>query len=596
MSKYQLLATRESRAGFGGPRSILSRAVQTAIISAGLTVPVTQAAQIQVNGFTDDGAGSLCTLREAIATINSGSATADCANSSADAFGMNDTIVFAASNTITLSAGELAITQDVSIDASSVSGATIDAANNSRVIYLSADNLTLTDITLSGGSSSSTGGAVHAPSAATLTLSNSIVTNNQADDEGGGIYLSSSTGTVSSLVLSNSTVSYNNSNYSHGGGIALVGNHSVVELDTASIAENVASYHGGGLYIGSNYVDVALTDSNVTNNVASTMSGGGMHINSPQLGVNLFDSQISGNVAGLDGGGLYLYGTTAVYSTVSLQNAEFSGNTAGVYTAGFGGAMYTRYTRTMIVNSTVSANDATQNGGGIVQIDSEMWLRDTTLSGNSAAQDGGGIYSDYSNLILERTTVSSNSAGSTAGHDGAGVWVSGGTLAMTNSTVSGNSAAGMGGGLYNDADDGTLRHVTFSNNQAVGSGGGVHDASGVLAVINSIIANSAAGGDCSGGAMLDAASIVEDGSCAATRSGDPKLLPLADNGGPTQTHALRANSAAVSTASAAQCEALDQRSETRVASSCDVGAFEFIDQSVFYAIPTKDGKVVIISL
>ena len=596
MNKYGVSATRASRTGFVGQRSILCRAIHASIVGAGLSVPVVQAAQIQVNAFTDDGAGGLCTLREAIATINSGAATGGCVNASADAFGINDTIVFSASNTITLTAGELAISENVSIDASSVSGVVISAADNSRIINLSADNLTLSHITLTGGSSSSAGGAVYAAAATTLTLSNSIVTNNQADDEGGGIYLNSSAGTSSSLVLSNSTISYNNSNYSHGGGIALVGNHAVAELTTSLVSNNMAAEHGGGVYLGANVADLSLTDSTVSDNIASSMSGGGIHINSPDLGLNLFDSQVSGNVAGLDGGGVYLYSTTVDYSTANLQNVAFSNNTAGSYAAGFGGALYMRYNRAQLVNSTVTANGATQNGGGIAQIDSEMLLQDSTLSGNTAAQDGGGLYSDNSNLSLERSTVSGNAGGSTAGHDGAGAWVSGGTLIMTNSTVSGNSAAGMGGGLYNYADAGTLTHVTFSGNQAVGSGGGIHDTSGVLNVVNSIVANSLSGGDCSGGAMIDAASIVEDGGCSATRSGDPKLLPLQDNGGLSLTHALRGNSPAIDTADSAQCLTEDQRSETRLATRCDVGAFEYLDQSMFYVIPLKDGSVVVITI
>lgn len=596
MNKYRVSATPWSRTGFVGQRSLLSRAVQAAIIGAGLTVPMAQAAQIQVNGFTDDGAGGLCTLREAIATINSGSDSPDCTNGSTDAYGVNDTIVFSASNAITLALGELAINENVTLDASSVSGVTINGANNSRIINLSADSLTLNQITLTGGSSSSAGGAVYAAAATTLTLSNSIVTNNQADDEGGGIYLNSSAGTSSSLVVSNSTISYNNSNYSHGGGIALVGNFAGAELDNAVISNNMALEHGGGLYMGVNVADVSLSDSTVSNNIASNMSGGGIHINSPDMGLNLFDSQVSGNVAGLDGGGVYLLNTAAYFSTANLQNVQFSANTAGVYAAGFGGALYMRYSNAQLVSSTVSANGATQNGGGIAQIDSQMFLEDTTLSGNTASQDGGGVYSDYSNLSLERSTVSGNFAGSTAGHDGGGVWVSGGTLTMSNSTVSGNSAAGMGGGLYNYADAGTLTHVTFSDNQAVGSGGGIQDTSSVLNVVNSIVANSIAGGDCSGGAMIDSASIVEDGSCSATRSGDPNLEVLGDNGGATSTHALHANSIAIDTADSARCLALDQRSETRVAARCDVGAFEYIDQSVFYSIPLKDGSVVVIVL
>ena len=50
---------------------------------------------------------------------------------------------------------------------------------------------------------------------------------------------------------------------------------------------------------------------------------------------------------------------------------------------------------------------------------------------------------------------------------------------------------------------------------------------------------------------------------------------LADNGGPTQTHALLAGSVAIDAANVAVCPAADQRGITRDA-ACDVGAYEFV--------------------
>jgi hypothetical protein len=56
---------------------------------------------------------------------------------------------------------------------------------------------------------------------------------------------------------------------------------------------------------------------------------------------------------------------------------------------------------------------------------------------------------------------------------------------------------------------------------------------------------------------------------------DPKLGPLQDNGGPTDTFALLAGSAAVDAATAPGCLAVDQRGVPRpVGGACDAGAFE----------------------
>ena len=98
---------------------------------------------------------------------------------------------------------------------------------------------------------------------------------------------------------------------------------------------------------------------------------------------------------------------------------------------------------------------------------------------------------------------------------------------------------------------------------------------------------------------IDSASIIEDGTCGASRSDDPGLLPLADNGGPTLTHALSESSIALSTG--ASCEPKDQRGEART-DVCDVGAYESELQPIlppqlndgFLVIPLANGKAVVV--
>jgi hypothetical protein len=51
------------------------------------------------------------------------------------------------------------------------------------------------------------------------------------------------------------------------------------------------------------------------------------------------------------------------------------------------------------------------------------------------------------------------------------------------------------------------------------------------------------------------------------------LFPLQDNGGPTETHALRPGSPAID-AGSLDCPPTDQRGEARPVGACDIGAFE----------------------
>lgn len=120
-------------------------------------------------------------------------------------------------------------------------------------------------------------------------------------------------------------------------------------------------------------------------------------------------------------------------------------------------------------------------------------------------------------------------------------------------------------------------------------------------MINSILANSTSGGNCSvsgvGGEITDGGHNIDDGgtcgfrgaNCVTTGTSfcktDPLLDPagLASNGGPTQTIALQGTSPAVNAGDETVCAApsvnnLDQRGFVRPgagATNCSIGAFEF---------------------
>ncbi len=77
-------------------------------------------------------------------------------------------------------------------------------------------------------------------------------------------------------------------------------------------------------------------------------------------------------------------------------------------------------------------------------------------------------------------------------------------------------------------------------------GGGLYNGSSVT-LNNTIVADSPSGGDVAGASLLGSHNLMEDGSgrLADTLTGDPKLGPLADNGGPTLTMALLPGSPAI---------------------------------------------------
>lgn len=266
------------------------------------------------------------------------------------------------------------------------------------------------------------------------------------------------------------------------------------------------------------------------------------------------------------GGGIRNLGTLAV-SRSSVQNSFAAQQGGGVYN-GPGGILNA-------TASTFSGNEA-PFGGGVSINGGDATIDRSTLSNNTASSSGGGIAS--STDLQEDTTVVSNStvSGNSAAEEGGGVYVSDGLLIVENATVADNSApAGRGAGILSSGNDRTSVEVSSSIVAA-------NDSTDVdvLAATPSTFAY------VSGGYNL-----VGDGSATgnftspgdATGVGNPGLRPLADNGGPTRTHALRQTSPAVDRVAAASCPppAEDQRGverpqngDNRSAALCDSGSFE----------------------
>jgi CSLREA domain-containing protein len=175
----------------------------------------------------------------------------------------------------------------------------------------------------------------------------------------------------------------------------------------------------------------------------------------------------------------------------------------------------------------------------------------TVVDGSSASGDGGGIL-NRGRLTVSNSTLSGNSASSGGGIANSGT----ATLTVTNSTLSGNSASDSGGGILNgDGATLTVTNSTLSGNGADAGGSILSD--GAATLRNTIVANPTQGDNCdetiSQGTITDGGYNMEDGtSCGFTQannsmpSTEPELAPsLADNGGPTQTHALLEGSPAV---------------------------------------------------
>jgi predicted outer membrane repeat protein len=318
---------------------------------------------------------------------------------------------------------------------------------------------------------------------------------------------------------------------------------------------------------------VSISGLTVSNGRAAR--GGGIY-NSGTL--DLTTTHVSGNMRDPDhptttlGAGIFNVGRlTLTNSTVSSNT--FDGTGGGIYSAGSElSALELRHSRV--------SNNTAGTGGGIFMVGGTATLVHTTISDNTATGEGGGLRMNGVSGTIERSTVSGNSA-----VQGGGIRWGAGPLTITHSTVSGNSATThAGGGIYTTAPL-TITHSTLWGNSASSLGGGIRTTD-VVTLRNTIIGNSPSGGNCSGTIADDGYNLEDGTSCGFTATGslssaNPLLGPLANNGGPTRTHALLSGSPAINAGDPAFSDAaqpFDQRGSgfPRVQHDrLDIGAFEF---------------------
>jgi hypothetical protein len=316
--------------------------------------------------------------------------------------------------------------------------------------------------------------------------------------------------------------------------------------------------------------------------------------------VSIEAGNVSATTQSISGGCILSTQSTA---TVKLINATVSGCTATSDAQAGGGAIQAAGT-VYLLNSSVIGNRASGTnygafGGGIDA--ASVTLRQSSVVGNTAygttgsgsVVSGGGI--GAATLDIAASTVSGNQAiGGRLTHynvqssTGGGIYAFGGaTISISNSTVSGNSA-GYKAGAQLRAATVTLTNSTFAFNQSSAAGSGV-----ALAATGSLTFDSTVFSNNVGASLANDLSIGGSVTPVGTHnlvfattspmpSGTligacPLLAPLADNGGPTQTHALYSHSPALNAGDNSTGLSTDQRGSgfPRVrGAAADIGSFE----------------------
>jgi hypothetical protein len=273
------------------------------------------------------------------------------------------------------------------------------------------------------------------------------------------------------------------------------------------------------------------------------------------------------------GGAVYAYSLLMTHSTLADNLAYGTHPTNG--TAAFGGAAFTY--QIDLVASTITGNAA----------------RHRADPPRSSYDTGGGISVVHGGLVVD-STIDSNVAGTVGG----GITTFG-SLEIRNSTISGNRAeTAIAGGLFVRSPAAlTIGNSTVTGNRSHETGGIVFNANATFesTIVAANVADVGVGVDLGSTRTLTIAGannlLDSVGATIAipsdTRRDDPGLLPLSNNGGPTRTHALRDDSAAIDTGNNVANLPWDQRGEGYarvIGGAADIGAFE-LDPSANLAGP-----------
>jgi hypothetical protein len=263
---------------------------------------------------------------------------------------------------------------------------------------------------------------------------------------------------------------------------------------------------------------------------------------------------VGGAIAGSQNSVLHIWGST--FANNSVRGANGLNGNSGVgrndgdsgLTGGeaAGGAIYTAG-RLSLTNSTFFRNTATSgNGGNGGAGSSDGFGFDGGDGGNGGLASGGAVDAGGMQTVIVHCTFSDNTVtGGSGGTGGAG-------SGLGESGSVGSKGAELGGALYGSGAEIIAANSIFANSRPT-LGGNVKDLGGNI--------------------TTDRSPLITQTNLSFSLA-SPSLLPLASNGGPTQTMGIRSNSIAINNGVELFCAALDQRGTNRV--DCDIGAYEFV--------------------
>ncbi len=489
--------------------------------------------------------------------------------------------------------------------------------------------LTLNNTVISNNHAGDAGGGIDTIGSGKVFVTNSQLVENTCVNQGAAIWLDTINGASATMTMTGTLVSRNDAVAGPTGALGSAGDGPVT-IASSTVSDNYSGSTGGGYGDQGNAVNLTIINSQFLNNLAAT-DGGAVQDGGPGTTTTITNSVFAGNTAEGNGGGFLSSG-----GTVKISNTRFTANTASngggiedqaaMLTLSFseldnndavgdangnggnGGGLDARtgvplvsVANSLFLNNRAS-NGGIGEGGAISQTFGTLGVSNSQFTGNIASTGGGGILFGGTSLTVTTSTFNDNQADS--GFGGAIAVVSGLSSAgvtVANDSFIGNFALSVGGAV----DEGTNGTSSFLNDTVIGNsstvrGGGLElfpVANSVDILQNTIVASNTCPG--SPDIDLNGLSVTDHGGNfignltglsgfgPGTLTGNPKLGPLQDNGGPfagvpgfgqvVQTEALLPGSSAIGMGIKSVGPAIDERGFPRPgagAANPSIGAYE----------------------
>jgi predicted outer membrane repeat protein len=426
-----------------GARGPVVRIFVLAVAAAG--VPAAWAENIVVNTLNDGVEGATacsntgaCNLRDAVLKANR--------NDGPDSIGF----VSGLSGTITLSHGELSVSDNLTLTGPGVADLTLVGTASTRIFNVSYEapdmlpiNVTISGLSMTGASSSSDGGAIFVDNA-NLTLTDCAVSGNHSEGGGGALFMAPTV--AAALVVQRCTFDGNSAALNGGGLMSQdVGS---VQLDALSFTNNTTTHYAGGAYllrVGTGTVSHSFFKGNHagTFSLGTGHGGAGLAATGDKVSATLSitDSRFENNITDHGWGGGIALNT---FGAATLQRLEISGNTAG----NNGGGIRSTSASVSLQNSTLSGNQATAAGGGMaVDLAGDVTFENVTDVGNGA-NVGGGLSLTANTSASAHNSILANNTGAT-GVD------TNGAIALHYSLLRSTSGGSVAPGSANNLPTGT---------------------------------------------------------------------------------------------------------------------------------------------